>query len=178
MNQSLFRGFLCAILLYIPMDYAVSQDANQTHPWWVNLGAGPALIGKTFAMNGGMVYCRQFDHSLISARILGMTNNNPTVQRIERSSPVYKMADYGVLYGPVWQTDVGTVTAGAGIGLVRAAYEMPASITTNSSISIPIEIQWFWRFTNYAGLCIYTYTSLNFEKPLSGVLICAQLGVW
>jgi hypothetical protein len=129
-------------------------------------------------MNGGMVYCYQFDRSIISARILGTTNNNPTVQQIDPSVTIYKMAEYGVLYGPIWQTECSYVSIGAGVGLVRAAYETPTDITTNTSISLPIEMQLFYRFTPYAGLGLYTYASLNFEKPLYGVMVCAQLGVW
>jgi len=155
-----------------------SQIIDQNHPWWVNLGAGPALVEKTFAMNAGMVYCYQFERSIISARILGVTNNNPTVQRIDQSYTIYKMADYGILYGPIWQTDCGYISASIGVGLVRAAYETPIDIATNTSISIPIEAQWFWRFTAYAGLGVYTYASLNFEKPFYGVMVCAQLGAW
>jgi hypothetical protein len=165
------RSSLCS-------DNLGSQTAYPHHPWWVNLGAGPALVGNSFAMNAGMVYCYQFDRSIISARILGITNNNPTVQKIDPSSTIYKMAEYGILYGPIWQTDCSFVSAGAGIGLVRAAYENPINIATNTSISVPIEVQWFWRFTAYAGLGIYTYASLNFEKRFYGVMVCAHLGAW
>jgi hypothetical protein len=129
-------------------------------------------------MNGGMVYCYQFDRSFISARILGVTNNNPTVQKIDQSATIYKMAEYGILYGPILQTDYGFVSVGAGIGLVRAGYETPFDIATNTCMSLPIEVQWFWRVTAYAGLGMYTYASLNFEKPFYGVMVCAQLGAW
>jgi hypothetical protein len=197
MNQLIYVGLLNGILLFVPIhqvksqistvisagyscysDNLKAQPFRQNHPWWVNLGAGPAFIGNNFAMNGGMVYCYQFDRSMISARMLGLTNNNPTVQQIDPSSTIYKMADYGILYGPIWQTDYGYVSVGAGIGLVRAAYETPIGMTTNTSISVPIEVQWFWRFTTYAGLGVYTYTSLNNEKPFYGVMVCAQLGAW
>ena len=88
------------------------------------------------------------------------------------------MADYGILYGPLWQTEYGYVSVGAGLGLVRAAYETTSEISTNTSLSVPVEAQWFWRFTSYAGIGLYTYATLNFEKPLYGVIICAQLGAW
>ena len=197
MNQLKHRGLLCGILLFLPGTYVksqfaaatnagyslctdnlASQTAKHNHPWWVNLGAGPALVGKTFAMNAGMVYCYQFDRSSISARILGVTNKNPTVQQIEPSSTIYKMAEYEILYGPMWRTNYGFVSIGAGVGLVRAAYETPINSTTNTSISMPIEGQWFWRFTSYAGLGVYTYASVNFEKQLYGMMVCAQLGAW
>jgi hypothetical protein len=197
MNQLNCVGLLCGLLLFVPIDQVRSQivpsnntgssqysdkleshNTNQDHPWWVNLGAGPALVGNTFAMNAGMVYCYQFDKSIISARILGVTNYNPTVQKIDRSTTLYKMADYGILYGPIWQSDYGYVSIGAGIGLVRAAYETSIDIATNTSISVPVEAQWFWRFTSYAGIGVYTYATLNFEKPLYGVMVCAQLGAW
>jgi hypothetical protein len=197
MDQLSYVVLLSGILLFEPIDQVksqitpeknarfslysdnlTSQTACQNHPWWVNLGAGPAFVGTTFAMDAGMVYCYQFDRSIISARILGVTNLNPTVQKIDQSYTIYKMADYGILYGPIWQTDYGYVSAGIGIGLVRAAYETPFNVATNTSISVPIEAQWFWRFTSYAGLGVYTYVSLNFEKPLYGAIVCAQLGAW
>jgi hypothetical protein len=188
---------LCGFLLLVPFDQVRSQISlsinagsslgsdelksqylNKNNPWWVNLGAGPALVGNTFAMNAGMVYCYQFDRSIISARILGVTNNNPTVQRIDQSNTIYKMADYGILYGPIWQMKNCYISVGAGIGLVRAAYETTSDSTTNTSLSVPVEAQWFWRFTSYAGIGLYTYVTLNFEKPFYGVMICAQLGAW
>jgi hypothetical protein len=151
---------------------------HQNHPWWVNLGAGPALIGTHFAMNAGMVYCYQFEKSIISARIVGITNKNPTIQKMDRTITNYKMADYGILYGPIWYSGSSYVSAGAGIGLVRITCETSTNITTNTSISMPVEVQWFWRPTYFAGIGIYTYTSLNFEKQLAGVMICVQLVVW
>ena len=124
MNHRSCVGLLYGIFLFIPINQVKSQitpainagsslysdnpnyqTAHQNHPWWVNLGAGPAFVGNTFAMNAGMVYCYQFDRSIISARILGVTNYNPTVQEIDKSYTIYKMAEYGILYGPIWQTN-------------------------------------------------------------------------
>jgi len=198
MNHRVFAGLLYGILLFGTIDHLGVQityaknmgDSLRTdtlksqntdhhhHPWWVNLGAGPALVGTRFAMNGGMVYCYQFERSFISARILGVTNNKPTVQKIDQSTTIYKMAEYGILYNPIWRTDYGFVSIGAGIGLVRAAYETPFDIATNTSLSLPMEVQWFWRITTYAGIGMYTYASLNFEKPFYGMMVCAQLGAW
>lgn len=180
----LILGFLSFVLT----SYSLSQQADASgglnqlkedhHPWWVNMGAGPALVGTDFALNAGMVYSYQFERSVISARIIGLTNDNPTVQKIDRSSVIYKMADYGILYGPIWYSEYSYLSAGAGIGLVRAAYINTAEIATNTSISLPIEVQWFWRPTRFAGLGIYAYVSLNFEKTLYGMMLCAQLGAW
>jgi hypothetical protein len=165
-------------LAFIPGSTLEAQDRLRDNPWWVNLGVGPSFVGNTFSMNGGMVYCYQFERSLISARMLGITNNNPTVQQIDKSSTVYKMADYGILYGPLWQGEEMYFSVSAGFGLVRAAYVTPGSITTNSSISMPLEVQWFWRPTRFAGIGVYAFASLNFERQLYGVLLCAQLGMW
>lgn len=197
MNQLSRVGLLWWVLLFVPINQVKSQitteinalsslysenlrsqTVNKHHQWWVTLGAGPAFVGNTFAMNAGMIYCYQFDQSIISARILGVTNNNPTVQDIDQSYTIYKMAEYGILYGPIWQTNHSYISIGAGIGLVRTAYQMPINIVTNTSVSLPVEGQWFWRLTTYAGFGIYTYTSLNFEKPLYGIMLCAQLGEW
>jgi len=179
MKLSRYVNWLAGFLVLVsPVSYLQSQTADQHHPWWVNLGAGPALVGTTFAMNAGMVYCYQFDNSVISARILGVTNYNPTVQKIDPSNTIYKMAEYGILYGPLWQGDGGYISLGAGIGLVRAGYETPIDISTNTSVGVPVEAQCFWRFSSYAGIGVYTYATMNFEKPLYGMMVCAQLGVW
>jgi hypothetical protein len=156
----------------------VSSQPTHAHPWWVNLGAGPSLIGTHFSMNAGMVYCYQFEKSIISARMIGVTNKNPTVQKIEQTPVEYKFADYGVLYGPLWQSDQMVVSFGAGIGLVRAAYETHFATSTKTSFSLPMEVQCFWRPTRFAGIGLYTYSSLNFEKHLVGALLCVQLGMW
>jgi hypothetical protein len=197
MDQLFYAMLMCGLCLVLPVLQVRAQtlpahtmnslssinsmdnhDLSEHHPWWVNLGAGPALIGTNVSMNAGMVYSYQFDQSIISARILGSTNDNPTVQEIDRSRTLYKMADYGILYGPLWRTPYGYLSVGAGVGLVRAAYETPAGISSSSSISLPMEAQWFWRFTSHLGICVYTYATLNSEKPLYGILIGAQLGVW
>ena len=179
MKLSRYLKWLAGLLILVsPVSYLKSQLEHQNYPWWVCLGAGPSRGGSTFSLNAGMVYCYQFEHSLISARMIGVTNKNPTVQKIDPTSVNYKFSDYGVLYGPLWQSEQTYASIGAGIGLVRAAYETPASIVTHTSVSLPLEAQWFWRPTRFAGIGLYTYTSLNFEKRLFGALLCVQLGMW
>jgi hypothetical protein len=175
MNQGFRVRLFCGLLLFASI--AHSQSSN-SHPWWVSLGAGPSLVGSTFSMNAGMVYCYQFEHSVMSARMIGVTNKNPTVQEIDPTHVNYKFSDYSVLYGPLWQSEQAYVSIGAGIGLVRAAYETPSSIVARTSVSLPLETQWFWRPTRFAGIGFYTYASLNFEKHLFGAIMCAQLGMW
>jgi hypothetical protein len=175
MNQRLSIGLLCG--MFFVASNVHSQSSN-SHPWWVNLGAGPSLVGITFSLNAGMVYCYQFENSIISARIIGVTNKNPTVQKIDPTTVNYKFSDFSILYGPLWQSEQAYVSIGAGIGLVRAAYETPAAISTNTSVSLPLEAQWFWRPTSFAGIGLYIYANMNFEKHLFGTLLCAQLGMW
>lgn len=155
-----------------------SQVAEHHHPWWVTVGGGPSLIGGVFSMSAGMVYSYQFENSIISGRILGATNINPTVQTIEPAETKYRVADYGVLYGPIWHYGRSYVALGAGVGLVRAAQQSAILASTNTSISLPVEAQWFWQPTNFAGFGVYAYAGLNFKKNLYGLLLCAQLGVW
>jgi hypothetical protein len=176
MNQRVIVNMVLSVSLFF-ISNVYSQPSN-FHPWWVNLGAGPSLIGSNFSMNAGIVYCYQFEKSIISARMLGITNKNPTVQKINPTPVEYKFSDYGVLYGPMWQSEQMYISMGAGIGLVRAAYETHTAISTNSSISVPMEVQWFWRPTQFAGIGLYTYASLNFQKHLFGALMCVQLGAW
>jgi hypothetical protein len=166
------------VILLFAFNSLMAQAVHRHNPWWINIGAGPALIGTDLAMNAGIVYCYQFEKSLISARIIGMTNKNPTVQRMDRTTVNYKMTDYGILYGPIWQLEKSYVSLGAGVGLVRATYETSANSETNTSIGLPVEAQWFWRATNFAGIGIYISTTLNFERQLTSVMICVQLGVW
>lgn len=155
----------------------LSQSAKE-HPWWVNLGAGPSSIGNAFSMSGGIQYCYQFEKSIICARVIGLTNNNPTIQKISASPVDYKFTDYGILYGPLWQSGNVYLSIEAGIGLVRAAYDTPPNSSTSTSVSLPLEVQMFWRPTHYAGFGLCVYTSLHDEKNLIGGFVCVQLGVW
>ncbi len=155
-----------------------SQTENSHHPWWVNVGAGPALISTNFAMSAGLVYCYQFDKSIISARIIGSTNKNPTIQRIDITKINYSTTDYGILYGPMWQSGSIYVSMGAGVGLIRLSYDKTDHSTSKTSISLPLEVQWFWRPTYFAGIGLYFGTALNSEEQLSNIMICVQLGVW
>jgi hypothetical protein len=176
MNQRSIIGILLWVTIFFISN--VSSQPSKSHSWWVNLGAGPSLIGNDFSMNAGMVYCYQFEKSVISARMIGITNKNPTVQKIQSTPVEYKFADYGILYGPIWRSEQTYVSIGAGIGLVRAAYEKSSVTSTNTSVSLPMEIQCFWRPTRFAGIGLYTYASLNFEKHLFGTLLSVQLGMW
>ena len=171
--------FLQAILVsvFLP-SWLGAQIAEHTHPWWVDLGAGPSFVQSSLSYSAGMVYCYQLEQSIISARIIGQTNNNPTIQRWDRSSTIYKMSDYGVLYSACGAIGVMNYSAGAGIGLVRAVYVVNSATTTKTSASVPLEAQWFWRPTRFVGIGVYVYGSLNFERTLSGLLLCAQLGAW
>jgi hypothetical protein len=188
MKASTYLGWLLGLLLSIPLSYTnaqrgpalseESQMASDHHPWWISVGGGPSLIGESFGLAAGMVYSYQFKNSLISGRIFGMTNVNPTVQKIDPSTTKYRIADYGILYGPIWHYGHSFLSLGAGVGLVRAAREYAAVPSTSTSISLPLEAQWFWQPTKFAGFGIYAYASLNFEKQLCGVLLCAQLGRW
>ena len=179
MKLSRFLKYLAGFLILIsPVSYLKSQIEHQNHPWWVSLGAGPSLVGSSFSMNAGMVYCYQFEHSTISARIIGVTNKNPTVQKIDPTQVNYKFSDYSILYGPLWQSAQTYGSICAGIGLVRAAYETHASISIHTNVGMPLEAEWFWRPTRFAGIGIYAYANLNFEKDLFGLLMCAQLGMW
>jgi hypothetical protein len=182
MRRIKYASLLCGLLLIFPAGKTRSQIINQevsgNHQWWVNLGAGPGSIASNFAMTAGMIYCYKFERSLISARMLGITNNNPTAQRIDRTPINYNMTDYGILYGPIWQSQIMYVSVGAGLGLVRAGYEAKGGTTTKTSISLPIEAQLFWRPTYFAGIGLYSFASINFEKPMYGMMLCCQLGVW
>jgi hypothetical protein len=176
-------GFLVSLLaFFLSVQTGRAADEPQGvqnhHPWWVTVGCGPSLIGGTFSLSAGMVYSYQLENSVISGRILGLTNINPTVQRIETSEAKCKMAEYGILYGRIWHYGRSYVSFGTGLGLVRASRHNGAEASMNTSISLPVEAQWFWQPTGFAGFGLYAYVSANFEKSLYGLLLCAQLGSW
>jgi hypothetical protein len=148
------------------------------HPWWVNLGGGGAMIGGDLTMTAGVNYSHQFESTILSARILGLTNENPTVQEWHKTSTSYKFADYGILYGPIWHFGNGFAAVTGGIGLVRAAYERPSGISTVTSFSVPLEAQLGYRISSTIGVGLYPYASINTEQSFWGILACAQLGVW
>ena len=178
MNSRLPVCWLTVCMLSLAPHILRSQTAPEHHPWWVSVGAGPSWTAGTLTMNVGMVYSYQFEQSTINARIIGLTNDNPTVQRFDRSSVVYKMADYGILYGPIWNSSRGYFSAAAGIGLVRAEYGPSLQFTRSTGVSLPLELQWFWRPTTFFGAGVYAYGSLNTVKQMAGIMLCAQLGMW
>jgi hypothetical protein len=166
------------IMLFSPLMGLSAQNLHSDNSWCINLGAGPALVGTDFAMSAGMEYCYQFQNSEICARIIGITNKNPTIQKISPSAVDYKITDYGVLYGPVWRTGGLFLSLSTGIGLARVTYETDTEIRSATSISMPVDLQWFWRPAYFAGIGMCAYAGFNFEKRYAGVLIFAQLGVW
>jgi hypothetical protein len=176
---------LSTITCFAVFSLAAVPCAAQTqepvrHPWWVNMGGGPGFVGSAGTMTAGFEYSEQLDGMILSGRLLGSTNKNPTILEYSPSGVVYKMAEYAVLYGPSYRYGSYLISGGAGIGLVRAIYENDNAVTTgkNSSISLPLEAQWCWRPTHFVGCGLYAYTSLNFEKTFSGLWFFAQLGLW
>ncbi len=162
------------LLLIVAPVGAFGQQAD--HPWWVSMGAGPAAHGGVLGMSAGMDYCYQLDRSIISGRIIGATNENPTVRRISPSQTTYKLADYGILYGPLWSFGNWRLSAGAGLGVIRSTTDQGGPEETRSGISLPLEAQAFCRFTSFAGVGAYAYASVNGVHPLGGFLLVVQLG--
>jgi hypothetical protein len=177
-QQSIITGL--AVYFFAAVPCAAQTQEPVRHPWWVNMGGGPGLVGSAGAMTAGFEYSEQFGSMILSGRLLGSTNKNPTILEYSPSNVVYKMAEYAVLYGPAYQYGNYLVSAGAGIGLVRAIYENDSEATTgkNSSISLPLEAQWCWRPAHFVGCGFYAYASLNFEKTFSGLWFFAQIGLW
>lgn len=156
-----------------------SQAAPSAHhAWWVNMGGGGAFIGSDFTMTAGVIYSHEYETTIISARIMGLTNENPTVKEIHSTSTDYKFADYGILYGPIWHSGDSYIAVTGGIGLVRAAYERPSGNTTTTAFSVPLEVQIGYRLSSTIGIGLYPYASINTEKSFAGVLACVQLGIW
>jgi hypothetical protein len=166
---------MCACTLQAQL---VHPSSDYRHPWWVNLGGGGAMIGSDFTMTAGAIYSYQFESTILSARILGLTNENPTIQEIHSATTNYKFADYGILYGPIWHFGDWYVVVTGGIGLVRAAYDRPSGISTVTSFSVPLEAQLGYRISSTIGVGLYPYANINTEQSFWGILACAQLGVW
>jgi len=173
-------GTLIVLQLLIGISVAdlFSQDNTDAHPWWVDIGAGPAIINSDLSMNAGMIYCYQLERTVISARIIGITNKNPTIQKYDPSRISYKTTDYGILYGPLWNSGDLFFSIGAGFGLIRTTYEASSEIYMYSGISVPVELQLFWRPFQFCGIGLYVYTSFNNREQISGSIVCAQLGIW
>ncbi|MFZ1976978.1 MAG: hypothetical protein WAV76_03395 [Bacteroidota bacterium] len=172
---------ICLVVFFLAAVHCKAQPQEPDHhPWWVNMGGGPGLVGSAGTMTAGFEYSEQFDSMILSGRLLGSTNKNPTILEYSPSDVVYKMAEYAVLYGQAYQYGNYLISGGAGIGLVRAIYENDDAVTTgkNSSISLPLEAQWCWRPAHFVGCGFYAYASLNFEKTFAGLWFFAQVGLW
>ncbi|HVN49029.1 MAG TPA: hypothetical protein VMU30_09455 [Bacteroidota bacterium] len=179
LNRKLFFLVLFVMMYVCTLHAQIVQPASSDrHPWWVNLGGGGAFLGNDVTMTAGAIYSYQFESTIISARIMGLTNENPTVQEIHATTVNYKFADYGILYGPIWHFGNGYVATTGGIGLVRAAYERPAGTSTATSFSVPLEVQLGYRITSTVGIGLYPYASINTEKSFWGMMACVQLGIW
>ncbi len=165
---------LLGLLLLVSVA-AFGQNESE-HPWWISMGAGPADHGKVLGMSAGIDYCYQFERSIISARVIGATNMNPTVRRISPSLTTYKLADYGLMYGPLWIDGGWRLSVGAGVGILRSTTDQGGPEETRSGISLPLEAQAFYRFTSFAGAGVYAYGSVNGIHPIGGMLVVIQLG--
>jgi hypothetical protein len=173
------RNFLLPLALVTMCGSGVlTAQPRDAHPWWITLGGGAATVTDGSAtMALGAVYGQLRESSLISARILGATNDNPTVRRLDPRQTTYRLTDYGILYGPAWSGDAGYVSVGAGIGMVRATTENGTSSLLKSTISLPLEAQAFWQIYGSFGLGVYAFSSINNARTFSGVIVAVQLGV-
>jgi hypothetical protein len=178
-NRKLFFPVLLVVICVCTLhSQIIHPTSGYHHPWWVNLGGGGAMIGSDLMMTAGVNYSYEFESTILSARIIGLTNENPTIQQIHSTVTNYKFADYGILYGPVWHFGNGYFAVTGGIGLVRAAYERPSGISTVTNFSVPLEVQLGYRISSTVGVGFYPYASINTEQSFWGVLACAQLGIW
>lgn len=155
---------------------SLRSQSGDAHSWWVTMGGGLAMHGPVLGMTAGIDYCYQIDRSLISARLIGATNENPTVKQISPSATTYKLTDYGLLYGPLWPSGSWRMSVGAGIGLVRVTTESRGAMDTQSGVALPLEAQVSYRFTSFAGAGLYAYGSINGVRTFGGVLLVVQLG--
>ena len=174
MTMRTLTGILCCALLPLR---AAAQTAD-ARSWWISFGGGAATTNAALQMSAGAVYGTRFASSVLSVRIIGATNENPTVVRWSPSAATYKLTDYGILYGPAWEALGATLSVGAGLGLVRATVLDGSSVDTKSSVSLPVEAQALWRLTNFCGAGVYGYTSANGARRFSGLLLTVQLGVF
>jgi hypothetical protein len=160
------------------LSMGLSAQGAGTRPWWITFGGGTATSDGLLQMSAGVVYGTKFESSVLSARILGATNQNPTVRKWEPTPTTYKLTDYGILYGPVWEFGDGMISAGAGVGLVRTTMIKGGAPDSRSSASIPLEVQALWRISNFFGAGVYGYTNFNGAHDFSGLLLTVQLGVF
>ena len=95
---------ICLVVFFLAAVHCKAQPQEPDHhPWWVNMGGGTGLVGSAGTMTAGFEYSEQFDSMILSGRLLGSTNKNPTILEYSPSDVVYKMAEYAVLYGQAYQ---------------------------------------------------------------------------
>ena len=169
---------LRTILFCILTGASVLAQSPASRPWWISFGGGPAVADGVLDMAAGVVYGSRFESSVLSARIIGATNDNPTVRRWSPTPWTYKLTDYGILYGPVWDIPGGIVSAGAGIGLVRTAVSNGSLVEKKSSMSLPLEAQVLWRISDFFGAGLYGYASINGARTFPGMFLTVQLGAF
>ena len=178
--KNMYSLIVCGLFILTTANLEAQRQEPLPHPWWVTLGGGAGTVDGSLIMNAGMSYAYQFENSILTGRIAGGTNKNPTVLHYSPSALIYKIADYGVLYGPVWHDNDFMFAVSSGVGLVRIAYENSSDVplSKTSSISVPFEVQAFWRPTHFMGFGVYGYLTWNFEKTFTGLWLSTQLGMW
>ena len=167
------------ILVLVAMTWtAASAQSIGADSWWITMGGGAATPGDALTMTAGAVYGKVLESGMVSFRIIGATNDNPTVRRWSPTPKTYRLTDYGILYGPVWPHEHGYLSAGAGVGLVRTAIEVGNTSAVRSAASLPVEAQAFWQFSDFFGAGLYAFASINGAKSFSGFFLAVQLGVF
>jgi hypothetical protein len=178
MTQLLTRTRKTLLVLSLACASTNAQTTTGGRPWWITFSGGLATPGESLTMVAGAVYGKQFESSIVSARILGATNDNPTVRQLDPSAVTYRLTDYGILYGPAYVHAHGYVSAGVGLGLARTSREQGLTADGRSSISIPVEVQAFWQLSDFFGVGAYAFGSVNGARSFSGILLGIQLGVF
>ena len=145
------------------------QDGGSTY--WVGAGLGFGTSDSTSDDFGGSVNLSyRFDPHLLSLRAA-------TVGELFGDD----FWDIGLLYGRA--TGQGAVFASLAAGIaVMGGTRNPGGIfdesseTISSRISLPLELQLYWRPLRFLGLGVYGFANFNDEESFGGATFGLQLG--
>jgi hypothetical protein len=147
-------------------DGSVSMLQRRPPTYWLNGGIGVSRRGAAGIVGGSY----QFGGNLLSARGAG------TVAVFGD-----ELWDLGLLYGRATRPGVVHLSLAAGVGIVGGVRPAGGSIfdpqeRIPTTVTLPIELQLFFRPTGILGVGVYGFASLNEEESFGGAAAAVQIG--
>ena len=173
--------FVCLFIAFVMLtNNSLAQEWEDVEEplkasYWMNIGLGMNSLGS---YSGIVSISAMIPKTLITLRAI---QNSERTSQSEGSGEFF---DIAFLIGSAQMSSGRFFSIAAGISKVSGyryigptgPYNSGMKESINSTLGLPVEMQFFFRPGENYGLGIYVYGNINMEQSFGGVTFCVQFG--